>query len=892
MLFSQYIYTSWNNGDSPDKGFMIYGKSDDVGMDEAGEILNTMRYRPHRSLPDMPSAFEIVKVFPKNFAVFPLRSGRICIAQATYVGRDYVKEENPRFGNYIIHAFLVNPKEGVCLQNLMRLPLFKSALTSAEQDAPAGPHLLDRIEITEDELCAGDPPEIPDDDSFWTTLQAVLLAIPERKNVYVTTEQEQVEDWVKALIDLLPASIAAKLTLSTYLLNKNPQLTLNFIHRESPTFRPAEEAMNPNSYVIHQFDSRYNSNILPGRYVTALRDTWKWKGALAAIDYRAQIERWMRLFSLPDVDAAVELEDFFSENPCFCQDAENIRRILDRYDGADESLRRRMYDQTISILERFGDGYGDAQYPLYRRIYPYLPDSICRTVREKISLHLLDTSSDVSELLKAYHHYAQMFGADSKAVMETQLWNMIEYPKAQRIATTYCSQNFKTVTHPDLIDWYSTGVRNRLLHMSAACEVQQFEAAMKEYIAVCAAGRHPLDGLLADLSDSDCWTNPSIAFYLLDMASDRLDLYIQCMDRILLSYDGTSPALIEKLEKSMQRSACMRGKKIDDYLGDSHPEYIKERNRIKAMETAETSRQRLCQYYQDYVAYENGDGREKLEREFHRLLQSYFQNAPSEKRSKEAIAIYEFLASLEDPRSIAANPMMILYRNAFDNVTLDQLIQWKVSAKTVDELNVEAERYGIPNAPVALIYQDYCFFKQCYGLIKNRVGDLQGILWENEFYYRYPGCPANLRHDFMMRTFPLMMQCTVGTVAPLDYPAILTHLLACFASDRTFTGTYLDYLQSLASFGPVHLILLTYCAESEDQFADFLNRSVLLPYLKKLAKGDREVLFAYWLKHSEDRSAAEAYIRTYQENHRSLWDKLFSKKKADQPQEDDTDTLN
>ena len=70
MLFSQYIYTSWNNGDSPDKGFMIYGKSDDGGKDEAGEILNTMRYRPHRSLPDMPSAFEIVKVLVLLFFLF------------------------------------------------------------------------------------------------------------------------------------------------------------------------------------------------------------------------------------------------------------------------------------------------------------------------------------------------------------------------------------------------------------------------------------------------------------------------------------------------------------------------------------------------------------------------------------------------------------------------------------------------------------------------------------------------------------------------------------------------------------------------------------------------------------------------------------------------------
>ena len=34
MLASQLIYTSWKNGDSPKKGFMVYSKTNDISEEE------------------------------------------------------------------------------------------------------------------------------------------------------------------------------------------------------------------------------------------------------------------------------------------------------------------------------------------------------------------------------------------------------------------------------------------------------------------------------------------------------------------------------------------------------------------------------------------------------------------------------------------------------------------------------------------------------------------------------------------------------------------------------------------------------------------------------------------------------------------------------------------
>ena len=117
MQVSQYIYTSWNNGESRNKGFTVYAKSDDLTTEEIKEILVTMAYKPYGSLPSAPSDEQIAKDFPKNYSFFRLNSGRYCMAQTTYVGREYVKDSNPKFGNYIIHAYVLHSLENFVSPN-------------------------------------------------------------------------------------------------------------------------------------------------------------------------------------------------------------------------------------------------------------------------------------------------------------------------------------------------------------------------------------------------------------------------------------------------------------------------------------------------------------------------------------------------------------------------------------------------------------------------------------------------------------------------------------------------------------------------------------------------------------------------------------------------------
>ena len=70
MTASQYIYTSWKNGDSPNKGFMVYSKSPDITEEESEEIRYAMKYVVPGDMNPAPSEEEIADSFPFAFSYY------------------------------------------------------------------------------------------------------------------------------------------------------------------------------------------------------------------------------------------------------------------------------------------------------------------------------------------------------------------------------------------------------------------------------------------------------------------------------------------------------------------------------------------------------------------------------------------------------------------------------------------------------------------------------------------------------------------------------------------------------------------------------------------------------------------------------------------------------
>ena len=143
VLASQLIYTSWPNGNSMKKGFMVYSKTEDITLEEENEILASFRYVTPRGLPFAPNEDQIRTLFPPMYGCCKLSSGRYCIALSTYIGQDYTK----RYGNYLIHAFVMNQYFPSLVLSLYNSKIFRRSLTKEELSAISAPPSLEKIRL-------------------------------------------------------------------------------------------------------------------------------------------------------------------------------------------------------------------------------------------------------------------------------------------------------------------------------------------------------------------------------------------------------------------------------------------------------------------------------------------------------------------------------------------------------------------------------------------------------------------------------------------------------------------------------------------------------------------------------------------------------------------------
>ncbi len=217
MKAKQYIYTSWKNGDLADKGFMIYSKSEGITEKECSDIKFIMQYTPPHDLSPTPSNEQINKEFPYSFAFFRLSSGRLCVAQSTYLGKDY----SGRYGNYIIHALVFESDELVTYPcELFGEDFIKLKLTEEELNVKPPVPALEELEIenysniVNDELIMEFIAEREYEFSY--LLSAVLRANTEDIPLYINDTREHLVLWLAAVHRVLPLETAKKISFTTY----------------------------------------------------------------------------------------------------------------------------------------------------------------------------------------------------------------------------------------------------------------------------------------------------------------------------------------------------------------------------------------------------------------------------------------------------------------------------------------------------------------------------------------------------------------------------------------------------------------------------------------------------------------------------------------------------
>lgn len=262
MKASQLIYTSWKNGDSPNKGYMVYSKSQDISDSEVDDIKKVMKYVPPLSLSPTPTKEEITADFPYNFAYFKLNSGRVCISLATYLGKDY----SNRYGNYLIYALVLDEED------LDQYPVeffgesfMKNSMTDEELNASSPVPPLPVIDIEEVGNIVTDDVVIEFVNDHQKEVEYFISAVLEsrKENVpfYLNDTRENIILWIAIIQKLFSVSVAKHIYFSSYVyepsrlvekgLNGSPiEIDLLGVRSDNDEFDYATNTNNSNQIIM------------------------------------------------------------------------------------------------------------------------------------------------------------------------------------------------------------------------------------------------------------------------------------------------------------------------------------------------------------------------------------------------------------------------------------------------------------------------------------------------------------------------------------------------------------------------------------------------------------------------------------------------------------------
>jgi len=251
MLVSQYIYTAC--GKDRNGAFSVFSKSKDITDEESSEIREVMMYKTPSGLPYEPTEQEIEAQFPKKFGYFFLSSGRVCLAQACYVGRVY-SDLDTRWGNYIIHAFVFQKKSDFAPYSFIEHTVFKRVLTRKEWHDDPIPDDLPRIEIPENGgmLSASEVESFLNEDRM-DSLKFLIEAIINSSNespVHFSDDHKNQKYWLKILNACLPKEKQNAVGVCTHFTNSlipgniSSRIQIRVNRPDSAQFSYVQEAQN------------------------------------------------------------------------------------------------------------------------------------------------------------------------------------------------------------------------------------------------------------------------------------------------------------------------------------------------------------------------------------------------------------------------------------------------------------------------------------------------------------------------------------------------------------------------------------------------------------------------------------------------------------------------
>ncbi len=326
MKVKQLIYTSWKNGSSTKKGFMVYSQSQGISEEDVTAITKNMRYVTLSSLPYSPTWEQIESMFPRNDAFFQLPSGKWCMAQSSYLGKDY----SGRLGNYIIHAYIADTKPAFDTLSLIYSDAYRRQLTEAELNAESNPPALPEVEIEAVDT-SSDVAELkgffadPDkQDKLKYLVSAVTRATKNNESVYLYDDNANLKYWYKALGYCLSKASLDKLTYATYACAFIPGVTVQSV-KPGGVFNYRQQLLN--GALVYDFkDNAINKNVAVGGFINKIVEKFA-IDPLGVGQFVSEVEKYADEAG-GDLDYAIELSSFYNGKYELFNNGQSLTRVF------------------------------------------------------------------------------------------------------------------------------------------------------------------------------------------------------------------------------------------------------------------------------------------------------------------------------------------------------------------------------------------------------------------------------------------------------------------------------------------------------------------------------------------------------------------------------------
>lgn len=905
MLASQLLYTSWKNGNSTTKGYMVYSKSKDITDVEETEICAVMKYKAPDNLPYTPTNEEIETLFPKIFAYFKLSSGRFCIAQSSYIGQDYTN----RWGNYIIHAYVLNDIGDLAPSRMIGADIFRKRLTEEELNADSAPESLPQVDIeyngsalTEQEI-----KQFFDTTSKKETLkvlaQSACDAVSNNKHISFADDLSNMRMWITTLSMIVPKNILNQVYFSTYTTENSDLVTLSCKQITDSSSAYAQSYI-PNDLICIDATRNDNTAITVGCYIDAVCNKLL-DGYYEGILCTNSVNKSMVDYGCNNYDLAYKLTyvqkgelDYISSN----DELLSIIEMLAKHGTENLSeVFGKIFFQYSSSEMYTGD---PSSIAVFKVLYPHISteskaDLLMMYVDKKLESNS-DASSVYAEIKRdcpcAWNEgvmqflrqsFREHFGqhlSNAAALLLCNSWISV-YPR--------CAENQQQTAVDQISSLYAKQVASRdkqaILCVLDACKNVDEQLYFSVYKSVCKTIEH--------FGEDD-----NYLFEYLKLSLDKGNLFWT----VLLHELSRFPALEQQYIKhfiALQNESSAQVANLMRYAEKNPPirQFIDNVNVYAFEHTPTDSFDGLVDCYTKYIANSTSskETTDKCRAVFAQKTRLFLRSCDGKESIKYSISLYDNLYRGRELVDADRETLGLLSDTIYNDSQKDIAFIGKCLSKTPFETIVafmnSCQTAGLTVHPRALLmYEGYLFERATERDGKSAKRQLQQKFDDKRFTFLSKSCTDNLLKEFMNSYMDVMLK-GMYTIYKENENLSPSDLVDYFLMpiSKSYSDFEDDILQAWrADVGVTNDnmdIYFMYIFEKTSAFRNEL-KDVVEEYLVRIGKGKRNALFDELTAYFDDfndvsySKKMDRYIKEFNKNHVSFWDKIksiFSVKEED-----------